>query len=69
MEKWLVAFRPLGLLVRLMKYEANNGMKNVVKAHVKAGPQNEAVKSKKRSGSETACGLVWRRPMAGIVNA
>lgn len=49
---WLL--RDLGLLVRLTKYDAVNGMKKVVKAQSKAGPQNDAVNSKKRSGILTA---------------
>ncbi len=58
-----------GLAVKLKKYAAKSGMRRLVKAHNVAGPQNELVKSRKRSGILTSYGLVLRRAIAGIVNA
>jgi len=57
------------LLVRLTKYAANNGMMNAVKAQSSAGPQKDAVKSRKRSGILTAYGLLLMNVIAGMVNA
>lgn len=61
--------RVRGLLVKLKKYAAASGMRKLENAQSVAGPQNELVKSRKRSGILTGYGLVFKRAMAGMVNA